>query len=75
MAGEKTSIKLRKLCSNIGTMLGFLEEGTLWENKADLYIGLIKEAVGKYMKDYNCPLVFWDYFVEQRAPINNLTAK
>ena len=27
------------------------------------------------MKDSNCPLAFWDYCVERRARINNLTAK
>jgi hypothetical protein len=27
------------------------------------------------MKDSNCPLVMWDYCVERRARINNLTAK
>jgi len=27
------------------------------------------------MKESDCPLAFWDYCVEQRARINNLTAK
>jgi hypothetical protein len=49
--------------------------GTPWSNKAELYIGLIKEAVRKDMKDSDCPLSFWDYCVERRARINNLTAK
>ena len=40
-------------------MLRVLEEGTPWANKAELYIGLIKEAVRKDMKDSNCPLAFW----------------
>ena len=75
MAGEQTSHKLRKFCSDIGTTLRVLEEGTPWANKAELYIGLIKEAVRKDMKDSNCPLAFWDYCVERRASINNLTAK
>ena len=51
-----------------------LEEGTPWANKAELYIGLIKEAVRKDMKESDCPLVSWDYCVERRARINNLTA-
>jgi hypothetical protein len=42
----------------IGTTLRVLEEGTPWANKAELYIGLIKEAVRKDMKDSNCPLAF-----------------
>jgi hypothetical protein len=74
-AGEQSSQKLRKFCSEIGTTLRYLEEGTPWANKAELYIGLIKEAVRKDMKESNCPLAFWDYCVERRARINNLTAK
>ena len=27
------------------------------------------------MKEANCPLAFWDYCIERRARINNLTAK
>ena len=74
-AGEQRSNALRKFCSEIGTTLRVLEEGTPWANKAELYIGLIKEAVRKDMKESNCPLAFWDYCVERRARINNLTAK
>ena len=55
---------LRKFCGEIGTMLRVLEEGTPWANKAELYIGLIKEAVRKDMKDSNCPPAFWDYCAE-----------
>ena len=75
MSGEQTSKSLRKFCQEIGTTLRVLEEGTPWANKAELYIGLIKEAVRKDMKDSNCPLALWDYCVERRARINNMTAK
>ena len=75
MSGEQTSGPMKKFCQEIGTTLRILEEGTPWANKAELYIGLIKEAVRKDMKDSNCPLAFWDYCVERRARINNLTAK
>ncbi len=75
MAGEQTSHSLRRFCQEIGTTMRVLEEGTPWANKAELYIGLIKEAVRKDMKASNCPLAFWDYCVERRAHINNLTAK
>jgi hypothetical protein len=74
-AAEQKSQKLRKFCSEIGTTLRILEEGTPWANKAELYIGLIKEAVRKDMKESDCPLALWDYCVERRARINNLTAK
>ena len=75
MSREQTSRSLRKLCGEVGTTLRVLEEGTPWANKAELYIGLIKEAVRKDMKDSNCPLAFWDYCAERRARINNMTAK
>eukprot|EP00957_Ditylum_brightwellii_P124442 9483997-Ditylum_brightwellii.AAC.1 len=39
--------------SEIGTTLRILEEGTPWVNKAELYIGLLKEAVRKDMKASN----------------------
>jgi hypothetical protein len=74
-AREQKSKSLRKFLGEIGTTLRVLEEGTPWANKAELYIGLIKEAVRKDMKDSDCPLAFWDYCVERRARINNMTAK
>ena len=58
MSGEQTSKSLKKFCNEIGTTLRVLEEGTPWSNKAELYIGLIKEAVRKDMKDSNIPLLF-----------------
>jgi hypothetical protein len=74
-ASEQKSKPLRKFLGEIRTTLRVLEEGTPWANKAKLYIGLIKEAVQKDMKDSNCPLTFWDYCAERRARINNLTTK
>ena len=66
---------VRKYCNEIGTTLRVLEENTPWSNKAELYMGIIKEAVQKDMKESNCPLVFWDYCMERRSCIYNLTAK
>jgi hypothetical protein len=74
-SGEQTKKSLKRFLSEIGTTLRILEEGTPWTNKAELYIGLIKEAVRKDMKASNCPLAFWDYCVERRVRINNLTPK
>ena len=53
MAGEQTSLELRKLCSDIVTTITFLEDVTLWANKAELYIVIIKEAIPKDIKEYN----------------------
>ena len=75
MSGEQMSSEVKKFCNDIGTTLKALEEGTPWSNKAELYIGLIKEAVRKDMRESNSPLCLWDYCVERRARINNLTAK
>ena len=75
MSGEQMSSEVKKFCNDIGTTLRALEEGTPWSNKAELYIGLIKEAVRKDMRESNSPLCLWDYCVERRARIKNLTAK
>ena len=75
MSGEQMSSEVKKFCNDIGTTLRALEEGTPWSNKAELCIGLIKEAVRKDMCESNSPLCFWDYCVERRARINNLTSR
>ena len=74
-AGEQTSQEVRKFCHQIGTTLRTLEENTQWANRAELYIGLMKESVRKDMRESNCPLVLWDYCAERRARIHNLTSK
>ena len=73
-AREQISKEVRDFCHKIGTSLRVLEEGTPWANRAELYIGLLKEAVRKDIKESDCPLVFWDYCCERRARINNMTA-
>ena len=75
MAGEQMSQEVRKFCNDIGTTLQALEEGTPWSNKAELYIGLLKEAVQKDMHESDSPMCLWDYCVERQARINNLMAK
>jgi hypothetical protein len=42
-------------------------------NRAKLYIGLVKEAVRKDMKESDCPIALWDYCAEHRVRIHNLT--
>ena len=58
--GEQIYKELRKYCSDIGTILRYLEEGTPWANKAEIFIGLTKEAVRKDMKESDRHLDFWD---------------
>ena len=74
-AGEHTSNDMRQLCNDAGTTLRILERGTPWANKAELYIGIIKEAVRKDMRESNSPMPLWDYCMERRVKINNFTAK
>ena len=69
MSGEQMSSEVKKFCNDIGTTLRALEEGTPWSNKAELYIGLIKEAVRKDMCETNSPLCLWDYCVERSDTI------
>ena len=64
-AEGKTSGALREFFHKIGTTLQVLEEGPPWTNKAELYIGILKESVSKDMKESNAPLLFWDYCVER----------
>ena len=75
MASEQMSQEMRKFCKDIGTTLRAMEEGTPWSKKAELYIGILKEAVWKNMCESDSPMCLWDYCVERRARINNLAAK
>ena len=74
-SGEQTLIAVRKYCYQIGTTLRMLEEHTQWANRAELYIGLLKESIQKDMKESNFPLILWDYCTEHCARIHNLTTK
>ena len=75
MAKEQTSAELKGFLNDIGTTLHALEEGTPWANKAELYIKLMKEAVRNDMRESHSPLPFWDYCLERRVRIYNLTAQ
>ena len=56
--GEQTNKQVKAFLNKIGTSLCILEQGTPWAKKVKLYIGIIKEAVRRDMKDANCPLPF-----------------
>jgi hypothetical protein len=71
----QTKREVREFCTQIGTTLKVLEAETQWANCAELYIGLIKEAVRKDMQMTRSPLVLWDYCMERRALIFQITAK
>ena len=71
----QTNNKVQRFCDQVGTTLCILEKGTSWANRAGLYIGLLKEAVRKDMRESNSPMVLWNYAIEQRAAINNLVPR
>ena len=73
--GTHRSETLQKAANDMNLPLKFLERRTQWANLVELYIGLLKEAVRKDMKDLDSPLKFWDYCAERRILINNLTSK
>ena len=74
-ARAQKSAKVVEFLHKIGTTLRLLEESTQWANRAELYIGLIKEAVRKDIRESHSPLVLWDYCAELRARMFNVTAK
>ena len=55
----------RRFCHQVGTIMRVLEEGTQWANRAELYIGLLKEAVRKDLHQSNAPMRLWDYCAER----------
>ena len=63
-AEEHKSNAMRNFCHDIGTTLRLLERGTPWANKAELYIGIMKEAIRKDMRESDCPIRLWDYCFE-----------
>jgi hypothetical protein len=65
----QTKQEVQEFCTQIGTTLKVLEAETQWANRAELYIGLIKEAVRKDMRMTSLPLVLWDYCMERWALI------
>ena len=63
MSGEQVSSEVKKFCNDVETTLRAIEEGTPWSNKAELYIGLIKEAVRKAMHESNSLLCIFGLIV------------
>ena len=51
-----------------------LVESTQHADRAELYIGLLKNGVGKDMRETNSPMKLWCYCAERRAAIMTLTA-
>ena len=75
MASNQLSSEVKQFCNGMGMMLRALEEGTLWVNKAELYIKLVKVVVRKDMREADSPFPFWDSCLEIRVQIYNLIAR
>lgn len=52
-----------------------LEESTQWVYQAELYIDLLKKTVRKYLLNYSCPMILWDFCAQRQALIHNLTPR
>ena len=75
LEGTQRSKELNKVAKDMCCPLKSLERATQWANLAELYNGLLKEAVCKDIKESDSPLNFWDCCAERRVLINNLTSK
>ena len=72
---SQTSHSVRRFCDQVGTTLRLLEKSTQWANRAELYIGLLKEAVRKDLRASDAPMALWDYCIQRRAQIHNVTPR
>lgn len=74
-SGEQSKPEVRRFCHKVGTTLRVLQESTQWANRAELYIGIFKEAIRQDLRRSNAPMVLWDYCAQRRAKIHNVVPK
>ena len=74
-AKEQVQGEARKLVNKVNSNIKELEAESPWSNRAELFIGIVKAAIKKDLKDSNCPMVLWDYCSQYRARILNATAR
>ena len=72
---EQTLGESKRICDAVGTTIRKLERNKPFSNRAELYIGLIKRAIKKDLKESDCPMSLWDYCAERIEHVNNSTAK
>ena len=53
---SEKSNSVKQFCDQVGKTLRILETKTQWANRAELYIGLLKEAVRKDLRASDCPM-------------------
>ena len=71
---SQKSNEVKQFLASVGTSLRVLEESTQHADRAELYIGLLKNGVGKDMRESNSPMRLWCYCCERRAAIMTMTA-
>ena len=68
---SQASPTVRRFFDQFGTTLRVLGTGNTWENRAEIYIGLLKEAVRCDMRQSNSTMTLWCYCIERRAKMHN----
>ena len=59
----------------MGITLETLEAENQWANRAELSIGIFKEATHKDLRESGFPIVLWNYYTERRSLICQATSK
>lgn len=72
---EQTQGEAKKVCDSVGTTVRVLERNKPFSNRAELYIGMVKRAIKKDLRESDAPIRFWDYCAERIEKVNNATAK
>ena len=72
---EQTMGEAKKVCDSVGTSIRVLERNKPFSNRAELYIGIVKRAIKRDLRESDAPMRFWDYCAERIEKVNNATAK
>jgi len=67
--------EVKDFCTQIRTTLNIFEAEAQWANRSELWVGLVKESTRKDLRDSGSPIVLWDYCMERRVLIYQVTAK
>ena len=65
----------KKACDLVGTTIRMLERKKPFSNRAELYVGMVKRAIKKDLRESDAPMRFWDYCAQRIEKVNNTTAK
>ena len=73
-SGEQSSGEVRRFANKVGMNLKLLEAHTQHANLAELYVGIMKTAISRDLRESECPLSFWCCAAEWRMRVCNATA-